>query len=76
MWNMSVWSETQAFEETSMSDLKHETYLPLIVVAIFILAVVLDIFTVVCRWMKNNRATNPSNQEKVVNDDWFVFDLY
>ena len=65
MLNISVWSETQAFEETSMSDLKHETYVPLIVVLIFILTVVFEFFTIVCRWMKNDRATNPSIQENV-----------
>ena len=49
-----------------MSDLKHGSYVPMVIIIlifIFILAIVFEFFYVFFRWLKNNRSTNPYYQE-------------
>ena len=41
-----------------MSDLKNYTYVPILIVLIFILAIAFEFCTAFVRWLKNNRAAN------------------
>ena len=62
---ISLIRNSGARETRPMLELKYAIYVPVTIVLIFILAIIYEVFTVLCRWLKTNRASSPTNQENV-----------